>query len=98
MQGDAEISQNFPPLGKDVVEENDKRMLDLRSGLAKRIAEIHLAAAVAGHVLDQQHPLPLNEMTLDLRVASEPLGLLADIEHRESEPVRHPGGKRNAGG
>src|SRR5262249_33187990 len=36
--------------------------------------------------------------TFDLAVAPESFGLLAHIEHRQSEPVGHPGGERNAGG
>src|SRR5215831_15709381 len=98
VQRHAEIAQDFPRLGKNVVEEENQRVLDLGPGLAQRGAEIDLAAAVAGHVLDQQHALPFDQMTFDLAVAPESFGLLAHIEHRQSEPVGHPGGERNAGG
>jgi hypothetical protein len=73
-------------------------MVDLGAGVAQRLAEIDLAAGVAGHVLDQQHALALGQMAFDLRIASESLGLLAHVEHRQGEPVGDPGGERDAGG
>ncbi len=60
-------------------------------------AEIDLAAAVGGHVLDQQHAIAGFDVALDLRVAAETFRLLAHILHRQHQPVRHPGGKWNAG-
>ena len=97
MQGDAEIAEDFPALGKNVVEEEHEAVLDRGAGLAQRLAEIDLAAAVGGHVLDQEHALPVVQMAFDLRVAPEALRLLAHILHRQHQPVGHPGGERNAG-
>src|SRR5579872_1602023 len=98
VQGDAEIAQDFFAFGKDVVEEEDEAVLDHGAGLAQRLAEIDLAAPVGGHVFDQQHAVTLLEMALDLRVAAKTLRLLAHILHRQHQPIRHPGGKRDAGG
>ena len=98
MQAHAKLAENSLRLWKNVVEEEYEHVLDLHAGLAQRIAEIHFAAAVRGHVLDQKHAPALDNMALDLRVAAECFGLLAHVEHRQAQSLRHPRRERDAGG
>src|SRR5262249_23357658 len=96
MQGDAKLAQDLLSLRENVVEEKHEYMFDNRAGLAQRLAEVHLAAAVSRHVLDQEHAFAGLDMTLDLRVAAEALRLLAHILHRQHQAIRHPSGERNS--
>src|SRR5579863_2818526 len=57
MQRDTEITQNFLAVWKDAVKEHNEAVFHTRPGPAQRLAEIDLAAAVAGHILDQQHTI-----------------------------------------
>src|SRR5580704_5392655 len=98
MQGDAQIPEDLFALGKDVVEEEHEDMLDHGAGLAQRLTEIDLAAAVGSHVLDQQHTVARLEVAFDLGITAEALRLLAHILHRQHELVGHPGRERNARG
>src|SRR6478672_2448415 len=77
VQLDVEVGEDFFAVGIDAVIENHEDMLDGGAGRAQRVAEIDLAAAVGGEVLDQQHTLAGLEMALDLCVPTEALGLLA---------------------
>ena len=76
--------------------EDDEAVGDLGAGLAQRLDEGELAAAVGRQVLDQQHAHALGHVALDLGLAAEALGLLAHIEHRQAEPLGDPGGEGNA--
>jgi hypothetical protein len=73
-------------------------MLDGRAGLAQRVAEVDLAAAVGREVFHQEHALTRLEMAFDLGVAAETFRLLADVLHRQHQPVGHPRCERNARG
>src|SRR6516225_413444 len=68
MQGDAKLAQDLLSLRKNVVEEKHEYVFDNCAGLAQRLAEIHLAATVSGHVLDQEHAIAGLDMALDLRI------------------------------
>src|SRR3954454_1383866 len=68
MQRHAEIADDLPGLWGDVVEEEHQYMVDLRPGLAQCFAEIHLAAAIGGQILDQEHALSIVKMAFDLRI------------------------------
>src|SRR5579862_2286071 len=81
VQRDTEVFQYFFALGKDVIEKEHKDMVDDRAGAAQRLAEIDLAAAVGGHILDQKHAVALLDVALDLRIAAEALWLLTHILH-----------------
>src|SRR6185437_6095938 len=72
---------------EDAVIEDDKGVADLAAGLADRPDEIELGGALAREVLDEQYAGAVGEQALDLGVASKPLRLLSDIEHRQGEPV-----------
>src|SRR6516225_6275356 len=76
MQGDAKLAQDLLSLRKNVVEEKHEYVFDNCAGLAQRLAEIHLAATVSGHVLDQEHAIAGLDMALDLRIAAKPFGFL----------------------
>ena len=65
--------------------------------LPQRIAEIHLRAAVGGEILHQQRAAVVVQVALDLRVAPESFRLLANVLHRQREPVRDPSRIGNAG-
>src|SRR5712671_3516188 len=84
MMRNTQIGQQLQPFGKDVVIEDDEGVIAFHPGLAQRIDEIHLAAAVGRHVLDQKHAAPVLDLAFDLGIAAETLGLLADILHRQS--------------
>ena len=96
MHRHVELFKDRRAFGEDVVEKDDEDMLDLGPCGAQRIAEVRLAAAIRGHVLDQQDALPGGQMSFDLRVAAETLGLLAHVLHRQHQPVGDHGGERNA--
>src|SRR5580704_17890721 len=98
MQRHAEIAENLFAFGKDVVEEEHKDVLDHGAGVAKRLAEIDLAAPVGGHVLDEEDALARLDLTFDLGVAAKTLWLLAHILHGQHQPLGHPGGERNSRG
>src|SRR6185312_8161109 len=76
MQLDAEVFQMAGALGEDVVIKHHEAVLDLRAGGAQRVAEIDLAAAVRGQILDEQRAGAGCEFALDLRIAAEALRLL----------------------
>src|SRR5215831_3288819 len=97
MQGDAKLAQDLLSLRKNVVEEKHEYVFDNRAGLAQRLTEVYLAAAVSGHVLDQEHAIAGLDMALDLRIAAKALRLLAHILHRQHQAIRHPSGERNSG-
>src|SRR6516165_7815262 len=92
MQGDTKLAQDLLSLRKNVVEEKHEYVFDNCAGLAQ-----HLAAAVSGHVLDQEHAIAGLDMALDLRIAAKALRLLAHILHRQHQAIRHPSGERNSG-
>src|SRR6202040_2477100 len=94
---DVEILQDLRRIREDVIEEKDEDVIHLGPARGNAIAEIRLAAAVAGHVLYQEHTLAFNDIALDLRVAPEALGLLAHVEHRQFEPIGHPGREGDTG-
>ena len=50
--------------------------------IAQRLAEVDLGPAIGGEVLDEQRARPVAQVALDLGVAAEALGLLADVDHR----------------
>ena len=50
-------AEDLLALGIDAVEEDHEDVLDGGAGVAQRVAEVDLAAAVGGQVLDQQHAL-----------------------------------------
>src|SRR5271168_1623552 len=77
VQRDTEVAEDFFAVGKDVVEEDNENVVDRRAGSAQCFAEIDLAAAIAGHVLDQEHAVAILDMTLDLGIAAKALRLLA---------------------
>src|SRR5262249_46954447 len=81
MQRDTKLTQDLLSLRENVVEEKHEYMFDNGAGVAQRLAEIHLAAAVRRHVLDQEHAVAGLDMTLDLRVAAKALRLFAHILH-----------------
>src|SRR5215217_9259036 len=81
MHGNSEVADDFFALWKNVIEEEDEGVLNLAARLAQRIAKVNLAAAVRGHILDQQHALAFDQMTFNLRSAAEALRFLADVEH-----------------
>ena len=83
-------------LREDVIVEHDEAVIDLRAGGAQRIAEIDLAGAVGREVFDQQGAGAGRELALDLRIAAEALRLLADVLHRQHQPVGDPGREGNA--
>src|SRR3974377_1353976 len=57
VQRHAELAHDLLSLRKDIVEEKYENMLDNGASLAQRLAEVHLAAAVGGHVLNQEDAL-----------------------------------------
>src|SRR6516225_973837 len=97
MQGDAKLAQDLLSLRKNVVEEKHEYVFDNCAGLAQRLAEIHLAATVSGHVLDQEHAIAGLDMALDLRIAANSFRLLAPILHRQPQALRAQPGARNSG-
>src|ERR1700722_860564 len=83
VHGDAEVAEDFWPLGIDVVEEEHEDVVDLGAGMAQGVAEVDLAAPVGGEVLDEEDAVALGEIALDLSVAAEAFRFLAHIEHRQ---------------
>ena len=98
VQPQAVAGERVDRLREDAVVEDDEGVRDLGAGGAQRLGEPELRAAVGGQILDQQHPRALGQRPLDLRVAAEALGLLADVEHRQAEPLGDPGGEGDARG
>ena len=84
--------------GEDAVVEDDEGVGDLGAGGADRLGEADLRAAVGGQVLDEEDARALGERALDLGVAAEALGLLADVEHRQRQALGDPGGEGDARG
>ncbi len=97
MQANAGRLERFGRIREDVVVEDGEGVGDLGAGVADRLGELDLAAAVGGQVLDQEHARALLQRALDLGVAAEALRLLAHIEHGQRQPVGQPGGEGNAG-
>jgi hypothetical protein len=98
MQGDALGREARFGVREDAVIEDHKGMADLAAGLADRPHEIELRRALAGEILDQQHPRVVLQLALDLGVAAKAFGLLAHIKHRQRQPVGDPRRERNPGG
>ena len=73
-------------------------MLADAAGVADRLDKVHLAAAVGGQILHQQHSLAGQQLAFDLCVAAETLGFFAHVLHRQIKPLGHPGGEGDAGG
>src|SRR5690606_9988383 len=82
-------------VGEYPVMEHHEYVIHARPRVSQRGAEVRLAAPVRGEVLDEQDALAFLDMTLDLSVAPEPLGLLTNILHRQHQAIGHPGGKRD---
>ena len=78
-------------LRKDVVKEKHEGVVAGLPRLAQSLAETHLAAPVGGEIFDQQRASALVNVALDARVAAETFRLLADILHRQHQPVGEPG-------
>src|SRR5262249_18128181 len=87
VQGHAELGQRGHALREDAVVEDHQGMLNAALALPDRLDEVDLAAAIGRQILDQQHALAGRHRALDLVAAAEALGLLADIEHRQLEPL-----------
>src|SRR5262249_20377105 len=96
MQCDTEVAEDFFALGEDVVEKEHEDVLDDGTGAAQRLAEIHLAASIGGHVFDQQNAIALFDAALDLRVAAKPFALFPSELHRQHHAIGHPRRKWNA--
>ncbi len=66
---------------------------------ASRMASMKVNMRTAGRrqVLDDEHARALRHHALDLRIAAVALRLLADIDHRQPEPVGQKGCERDAG-
>ena len=94
----ADAVHRLPALREDAVVEHHEGVVDLLAGLAQRLAERDLGAAVGGEVLDQDGAMAFRHRALDPGVAAKPFGLLADVEHRQHQPVGDPGRERDAGG
>ena len=96
MKSDAETGHGFLGAGKGAVEKDHEDVGDLGAGVAEPVNESHLRAAVGGQVLDQQHPLAWFQVSFDLGVAAEALGLLAHVKHRLGPGFGDPGGVGDA--
>ena len=83
---------------EDAVIEDHRRMGAGRAGLADRIDEAQLRAAVGGQILDQQHALAFGHRALDAGIAAVAFRLFAHIGHRQGEALGDHRGKGNARG
>ena len=98
VQRDVHPRQRFEGAGEDAVEEHHEGVVDDGAGVAQRLSEADLRAAVGGQVFHQQRALAFRHVALDQRRAAEALGFLAHIGHRRGHAVGDPGGERNARG
>src|SRR5689334_3841447 len=83
VQTHADRGQARNTLREDAVMEHHHGVGNLAFGLADRLNEIELAAAVGSEVLHQQAAAARLHLALDLGVTAETFRLLADVEHRQ---------------
>ena len=60
MECHADVGEDFPPFGIDVIEKKHGAMLANTTGVADRFDEINLAASICCQVFDQQYALTRN--------------------------------------